>query len=279
VSSLVRSLQGRDSGDLSRLVATSPAGHCFAASRLEAAAGDPSRLGFEAWGYEVEGRIRSAVFLGANVIPLGTDAAARAAFAGRMRLTGRRGSSLVGFADEVLDLWRLIAPSWGPAREVRTDQPLLVMDRESSEPVDPDVRPVRPEELDILLPACISMFTEEVGVSPVAGGAHTAYRARIAQLIREGRALAHIEDGQVLFKAEIGAVSTEACQVQGVWVAPSHRGRGLSTPGMAAVVGYALKSIAPMVSLYVNDFNVPARRTYERVGFTEAGRFATVLLP
>jgi predicted GNAT family acetyltransferase len=31
------------------------------------------------------------------------------------------------------------------------------------------------------------------------------------------------------------------------------------------------------VSLYVNDFNAPARAAYERVGFREVGRYASVL--
>ena len=122
------------------------------------------------------------------------------------------------------------------------------------------------------------MFTEEVGVSPVAGGAHSAYRARIVELIREGRALARIENGRVMFKAEIGAASSWACQVQGVWVDPALRGRGLSVPGMSAVISHALSTLAPLVTLYVNDFNLPARRAYERVGMIESGRFATVLL-
>jgi predicted GNAT family acetyltransferase len=46
---------------------------------------------------------------------------------------------------------------------------------------------------------------------------------------------------------------------------------------MAAVVRAAQASIAPVVSLYVNDFNIAARRSYERVGFREVGTFASVL--
>jgi predicted GNAT family acetyltransferase len=274
----VRSLRASDAPDVRRLIAQSPAGHCFIASRMDAVGGDLSRLGFEAWGYESDGVLRSALFLGANVIPMGTDAASRAAFASRLRLTGRRGSSLVGFAEEVLDLWRLIEPSWGRARDVRSNQPLLTLSEPSPVPIDTGVRPVRMDELDLLVPACIAMFTEEVGVSPVAGGADGSYRARVCELIREGRALARIEEGRVVFKAEIGAVSADACQVQGVWVEPSRRGQGIAEPGMAAVVSYAQRFLAPTVSLYVNDYNTAARRTYRAVGFIESGRFATVLL-
>ena len=46
---------------------------------------------------------------------------------------------------------------------------------------------------------------------------------------------------------------------------------------MATVVDYARRRFAPTVSLYVNGYNVPARRAYERVGFERVGTFATVL--
>ena len=129
-------------------------------------------------------------------------------------------------------------------------------------PPDPQVRRVRPDEIDILWPACVAMFTEEVGVSPVTGDGGASYRARLEQLIRGGRAFARIEGGRVIFKAEIGAVTPQVCQVQGVWVRPECRGRGLAAPGMAAVVETAARSISPLVSLYVNDFNEPARAAY-----------------
>jgi predicted GNAT family acetyltransferase len=136
---------------------------------------------------------------------------------------------------------------------------------------------VRPTELDLLLPAAVAMFTEEVGVSPLRVDGGAGYRARVAELVRAGRSLAWFEGGEVVFKAEIGAVSRAACQVQGVWVAPSRRGRGIGAAGTAAVVEYARTSIAPVVSLYVNDFNTSARAAYRRVGFREVGRYASVL--
>ena len=65
------------------------------------------------------------------------------------------------------------------------------------------------------------------------------------------------------------------CQVQGVWLDPALRGRGLAAPAMAAVVQLA-RTIAPTVTLYVNDYNLPARATYPRVGFDDIGEFATI---
>jgi hypothetical protein len=46
---------------------------------------------------------------------------------------------------------------------------------------------------------------------------------------------------------------------------------------MAAVVELASATVAPVVSLYVNGYNQPARAAYRRVGFVECGSFMSVL--
>ena len=43
------------------------------------------------------------------------------------------------------------------------------------------------------------------------------------------------------------------------------------------MVEYARAAIAPVVSLYVNDYNTRARASYRRVGFREVGEYASVL--
>jgi len=73
-------------------------------------------------------------------------------------------------------------------------------------------------------------------------------------------------------------VTRHTAQVQGVWVAPEWRNRGLGTSAMAAVVRDTLRRVAPSVSLYVNDYNNAARVVYDRCGFRQIGTFATVLL-
>ena len=71
-----------------------------------------------------------------------------------------------------------------------------------------------------------------------------------------------------MFKAEIGALSGRTAQIQGVWVRPELRGRGIGTSALAASCDYALRQ-APTVSLYVNAYNAPARAMYERLGFVQ----------
>ena len=274
---VLRVLSPRDVSAVMEVLAKDPVAHCFVTSRVKGSGLDPWRLGGELWGWSEDGELVSLLYLGANLVPVETTPAARTAFAERLRRLGRRCSSIVGPSEDVSELWPLIANSWGPTRDMRSRQPLLVMDSDSAVVADYGVRQVHESELDVLVPACVAMFTEEVGISPTSGGGGDAYRARILELIRMGRAYARIDDGKVIFKAEIGAIGDGVCQVQGVWVAPEYRGLGLAAPGMASVVALARRQAAPVVSLYVNDYNLPARRLYERVGFRDAGTLTTIL--
>jgi uncharacterized protein len=276
-SSSLRLLNDRDLDEVLEICDRDAVTNVFVGSRVHAAGLDPGRLGAQLWGYMESGRVTSLCYSGANLVPVAATPAAVAAFAERARLQGRRCSSIVGPADAVQELWSLLSPYWGRPREVRAAQPVMAISSPPLVAPDPLVRQVRPDELNTLLPASVAMFTEEVGVSPVGPDGGAAYRARVAELIRAGRSYARISGGHVVFKAEIGAVTPLACQVQGVWVPPELRGRGHAARGMAAVVTDALRSVAPVVSLYVNDFNAPARAAYRRVGFTEAGTFMSVL--
>ncbi|MDX2542018.1 GNAT family N-acetyltransferase [Streptomyces sp. WI04-05B] len=273
-----------DPGDLDAALAVlgrEPVANAFVTSRVQVAGLDPWRLGGEMWGWYEDGMLTSLCYAGANLVPICATPRAVRAFADRARRAGRRCSSIVGPAEATTQLWRLLEPSWGPAREVRRHQPLMVTDRlpdPSLVAPDPYVRRIRKDEMETIMPACVAMFTEEVGISPLAGDGGLLYQARVAELVGSGRSFARLDEhGRVAFKAEIGAATSQACQIQGVWVAPEYRGHGLAAPGMAAVLRYALADVAPVVSLYVNDFNTPARRTYLRVGFQEVGAFMSVL--
>ena len=275
-STSLRVLRPEDLPAVTDVLTRDPVTDVFVASRVEAVGLDPARLGGEMWGFAVDGYLESLCHAGANMVPVQAGPEAVQAFAERARRQGRRCASIVGDRDAVAGMWAELTPAWGPAREVRDPQPLMSIAGPPAVPPDPQVRRVRPHELDILVPACVAMFTEEVGISPLGADGGASYRSRIAELVGAGRAFARIQDGRVIFKAELGSVSSAACQVQGVWVPPDLRGRGLAVPGMAAVAELA-REAAPVVSLYVNDFNHAARATYRRVGFADVGQFMSVL--
>ena len=270
----VRVLNDADLPVATQMLSRRPVIDVFVASRVAAAGLSEWRLGAQVWGHEVDGRLVALCYAGANLWPVCAGPESVQAFATHARRLSRRCASIVGLSSEVLPLWELLRRVWGPCRELRDDQPLMVLQGPPLVAPDPLVRLVNPAELDILLPAAVAMFTEEIGVPPESVD---LYRARVAELIAARRCYARIEAGRVLFKAEVGAATSLACQVQGVWVAPALRGQGLGAAGTAAVAVAAQRDIALVVSLYVNGFNTPARRAYERIGFERVETFASVL--
>lgn len=275
--SSLRVLDRHDVDDAVAVCARDIVANLFVAARLVSAGIQPRGGGGDLWGYYSGGELRSLCWSGANLVPVEADEEAIEAFAARARRHGRQCSSIVGPAQAVLSLWSRLAPYWGPPREVRPDQPLMSMHGPPKVVPDPAVRRSRLDELDVIVPACVAMFTEEVGYSPVAADGGALYHAQVTSLVSAGRSLVRMDDSEVVFKAELGSVTPWAVQVQGVWVSPRRRGQGLAAPGMAAVVRLVQTEIAPVISLYVNGFNTRAIRTYQRVGFGQVGTFATVL--
>ncbi|WP_430867090.1 GNAT family N-acetyltransferase [Demequina aurantiaca] len=242
-------------------------------------------MGRETIGVIWNGANLTALIPSADDPDTGDDVRAEVAAAMLGRLN--RPAALVGRADLILDIWGRVEPWWGPAREVRANQLSMAL-ATSPRHVASDgsgleleaVRRATMQDYDELLPASVHMFLGEVGYDPMSHG-RAAYEDRLRALIRAGHAFLQYGevDGRrrVLFKADVGAVGGKVAQVQGVWVHPQARGRGLSKAGMAAVVEAVHASIAPTVSLYVNDFNTTAIAGYRAVGFSQVGTFATVM--
>jgi predicted GNAT family acetyltransferase len=276
-SGWVRQVNQSDFDEAAGLARRDPYINAFAISRIEAGRKDLWRIGGSIWGYFTDAGLESMLFVGANIVPVRSTESARALFANELIKSGRRSSSMLGCQDEVLDLWSRIGHVWGEPREIRETQPFLVLEDRATGERDSRVRHVLPDELEAMLPASINMFTEEVGVSPVANGGLEQYRRRVAEVIADRRAFAIFENGHVIFKAEVGFATANVAQIQGVWVSPKLRGNGLAKAAMARVADFVQAEIAPVVTLYVNDFNIPAQRTYAGVGFKQHGIFSTVL--
>lgn len=259
-----------------QLVAHDPVSNVFVGSRLDSGVLNFSGPG-HIWGWP-ESEPTALLHVGANLVPVVTSAAPLPAFVeavGRFRTF----QSIVGPAWFVLPLWQALGERWGRSytrvREVRASQPMLAITQAPAVAADPRVIPITEEHFESYFAASVAMYTEEVGVNPLSGG-DSSYRAYCRWLVDLRRAYGIVVDGKVVFKADVGAASGPAAQIQGVWLDPALRGQGLSEAAVAGVTEYVLAEY-PMVCLYVNDFNVRAIRCYEAVGFKQVGEFATIL--
>lgn len=219
--------------------------------------------------------LSGACWVGSNVVPVHLGEGGAEAVGAHLVGARQARASFFGPRDDVLALWAAVQRRWCDPFAIRQCQPLLSIDQAPAIEGHPEVRLGRPGEIEAVLPASAAMFEEEVGFSPYVEG-RESYVRRVQQLLARQRTFVLMRDGRVDFKADLGAAAGDVCQIQGVWVRPELRGRGLAAPCMAAVVEQALQRFQA-VSLYVNDYNTAALRTYERVGFQRHGTFATVL--
>lgn len=241
------------------------------------------------WGFPQTGPLTAICWAGGNLIPVLSEPNdwAIAAFAAMAKSRQRKVSSIVGPAHDVLALWEHLRGSWPQPREIRANQPSMVIMQPAQIQADPLVRFGTSRDYAAVFPASVAMFESEVGVSPLRFGS-TMYAERVHYLLRMNRTLVRVTEArglkelsgsatEVMFKADFGVVTREVAQVQGVWIPPRFRGKGLASAAMAAVVNQGLEHTAPIISLYVNDYNAPALATYNRVGFTRVGTFASIL--
>ena len=197
----------RDGAAVRRVFDDDPIGSCMVAARVADHGIESNAIGGELW--TRRGADESLCYAGANLIPLRGRLSDLYAFADAAMTASRRCSSLVGRAEFVMPMWQRLEPAWGPARDVRSQQPLMSLTSMPNCAIDPDVRQVRPDEIDTYLVAAIDMFIGEVGVDPRLGDGGRGYRRRVASLIAAGRAWARFENGEVVFKAEVGSQSPD----------------------------------------------------------------------
>ncbi|AKU16447.1 DUF4081 domain-containing GNAT family N-acetyltransferase [Luteipulveratus mongoliensis] len=272
-----RTLGAGDFERVMQLCAQDPMTNVFVAARVQ-----EGGLGFggSLLGVEEDHLLTSMCWISANVVPVSCDDEALDVFASRLRRHRRRVSSIFGESEQVLGLWERLYRHWGEPRSLRPDQPMMActtLPATQGRLIDPRVRQARIDEVDLVLPASAAMFTEEIGYPPYVGSDRD-YRNLVSSLIRAGHTYVVIEDGRVVFKADVGSMAGGVAQIQGVWVAPDARGQGLAAPAMNGVVQHVMEVFAPVVTLYVNGYNEPALRAYDRAGFAQVGQFATVIL-
>jgi predicted GNAT family acetyltransferase len=166
-------------------------------------------------------------------------------------------------------LWTRLRLRLDPPTVVRMSQPIYAL---TSMRQPPDLRATRystARDADLLVPACAAMHLEEVGIDPLERDA-VGYRERIRELIERRQSMVRMEGGRVAFKCEFSAVTPKAVQLMGVWTSPPFRRRGYARESLGEVCGHLLGQ-GKSVTLFVNDFNTPAIRLYESLGFQRIG--------
>lgn len=281
----LRVLDDDDLPEFTALIERDPLANLFVASRVSIFGLFPQSLNCAVYGYYAAGELVAACHVGTNLVIVGDHAQAMKAFCAAIG-PRRSVASIVGPCAATHELYGRLCDQWGESwkkpREFREHQPLMVIRKPPLISGDTRVRRMDTIYSEAYTRAAVAMYTEEVGITPIDGS--NIYQRYVRMLIQTGRALGAVvpRSGEsdscdrVWFKSDIGSSWRSCCQIQGVWLDPVLRGRGLAAPAMAQVVILSQQHFS-QVSLYVNDFNTRARKLYAEVGFTTVGELATVL--
>ena len=278
----VRPLERHDEAIALEALDRNPVRDVFIASRIihdgALASLGPSPL----WGAFSDGELRGLLHVGPNLVPATDDEAACEALAtaaGGLYPT----RMVVGERVTVELLWSIVGGSYPAPREVRRRQFVYAVDPDGLAPEfvgsGPGIaRLAERSDEDRVLKLSAAMYTEEMGENPMARDPD-GYRRRVRMLISRGWTYVYDVGGRLQFKMDVGCASHRTAQIQGVYVPPELRGRGVGKRAMAACCHLAFGR-HPNLSLYVNDFNTHAVALYERIGFRrEPYDFQTIMLP
>ena len=224
---------------------------------------------------DTEGRLEGVALVGHAVYVAADTATALRAFAG-VAQAEHRAHMILGEESLVGRFWEHYAPSGQPprlfSRELLYEQRWPVS---ASEPVA-GLRPATLEDLMLVMPVHAALAYEESGVNPLDVDLN-GFRMRCARRIEHGRVWVLVEGGKLLFKADIASDTPECIYLEGVYVEPASRQRGLGLRCLSRL-GRKLLERAKCVSALVNEQNFAAQALFNKAGYRLRGRYDTVFL-
>lgn len=138
---------------------------------------------------------------------------------------------------------------------------------------EPDLRLANSDDLEFIMSINASMVYEESGVDPRTID-YKGMSERLAYRIAQGRCWVLVENGQVIFKADVISLTPITAFVEGVYVSPQQRGKGHGVRCMTQFARNLLMHVSS-ICLVVDEENQPARALYERVGYRLGSPYAT----
>ncbi len=224
---------------------------------------------------DLEGRLVGVALIGHATLFETRTRTALAAFA-QVARTRRDLHMIMAERGNAARFWKSYAGA-GQAIRLACRELLYALDHApTAVEVGGELRPATPDMLSLIAPVHARMAFEESGVNPLETDKEGFLR-RCARRIEAGQVYALVQDGRLVFKADVFASTPEAAYLEGVYVAPEARGRGYGLRSLSQL-SRILLAHTRSIAVLVNEKNAPARNLYERAGFARRGEYDTFFL-
>ena len=222
-----------------------------------------------------EGRLEGVALIGHATLIEARTARAMEEFA-LVAQGYQRTHMILGEKDKVEQFWNYYADE---GQEMRLACRELLFELRYAMQVRDEVDGLRRatlEDLDKIAPVQASMAEEESGKNPLENDPD-GFRARCARRIEMGRVWLLEEDGRLVFKADIQADTPDVVYLEGVWVNPSERGKGIGRQCLRQLCQDLLVR-TKSVCVLVNEENHRAHTFYRMCNFKMRGVYDSIFL-
>lgn len=238
--------------------------------------GLPGRPYQEFVGWRVDGEWRAVAYFSGDIAIYAPDPEAVAPIARyalrRIPIVPR----VIARKETVDRFWEVFQAAPYPVLFDRNQLVYLLDPADLRVPADPRVRAATLDQLDEVARNASAMSQAEIQMDPLREHP-VGYRRLVEQRIRMRRYWVLVDDGRIRFQCHMNSLTPDAGQITGVYTPPEDRGHGYAKAGLASFCHAAFRQ-TPHLCLFVNDFNAPARRLYERIGFRPDMAYRAIFL-
>jgi uncharacterized protein len=135
----------------------------------------------------------------------------------------------------------------------------------------PGLRPANRNDLEHVVGAQAAMALETSGVDPLESDP-VGFRERYLRRIEKNRVWVLMKNGRLIFKADIIADTAQATYIEGVYVSPEERSKGLGRRCLTSL-GHILLERTKAIYLFVEEKDTGTKSFYLNLGFSVAGKY------
>jgi len=139
-----------------------------------------------------------------------------------------------------------------------------------------DLRTARPEELEQIAEAHAEVCFIETGTDPLVRD-RKGFLERVARRIEMGRTFVVFENGKLLFKADIIAEADGIIYLEGIYVAPDSRGKGIGSKCLSKLT-LKLMERCEKVCMLSNVRFEHAHKSFQKAGYRVTGQSTTLFV-